>query len=92
MGHRILRVRPTQSAAMAIRCRLLALLLALQALFCTCHAAKPLAHFLGQAEGIEDWLISTRRYLHTFPELMFEEHNTSSTIRSYLDELDIPYQ
>ena len=77
---------------MTIMCRLLALLLALHALTCSCHAAKPLAHFLDRAAGIEPWLISTRRYLHTFPELMFEEYNTSATIRRYLDELNIPYQ
>ena len=48
-------------------------------------AAEPAQHdlsgFLGRAAEIEDWLISTRRLLHTFPELMFQEHNTSATIR-----------
>ncbi|KAL4436591.1 hypothetical protein ABPG75_003730 [Micractinium tetrahymenae] len=57
-------------------------------------AAEPasLAGFLRQAEGIDDWLMSTRRTLHAYPELLFEEHNTSATIRRTLDELGIPYK
>ena len=51
-----------------------------------------LSHLLHQAAGIEDWLVDTRRLLHTFPELLFDEHNTSATIRRYLEELGIPYK
>ena len=55
-------------------------------------AAPRLAHFLQQATGIDDWLVSTRRLFHTFPELLFQEHNTSATIRRFLDEYGIAYQ
>lgn len=57
-------------------------------------AAEPasLAGFLRQAEGINEWLISTRRTLHAHPELSYDEHNTSATIRRTLDELGIPYK
>ncbi|KAL4444571.1 hypothetical protein ABPG77_002388 [Micractinium sp. CCAP 211/92] len=57
-------------------------------------AAEPasLTEFLRQAASIDDWLISTRRTLHAYPELMFQEQNTSATIRRTLDELGIPYK
>lgn len=55
-------------------------------------AAGSLSHFLDRAAGIQDWLVGTRRELHSFPELLFEEHNTSATIRRHLDQLNIPYQ
>lgn len=51
-----------------------------------------LAGFLQQAAGIEDWLVQTRRNFHSFPELLFDEHNTSATIRRHLEELGIPYK
>lgn len=112
------------------------MLAALALLACASAAAAAagtpeLGHFLDKARGIEDWLVSTRRLLHTIPELFYEvcgsvgaadgacswallhwsgfasrvpnrsliaavllpqEHNTSATIRRYLDELGIPYQ
>ncbi|KAI7846414.1 hypothetical protein COHA_000124 [Chlorella ohadii] len=71
----------------------LALLACASAAAATAAAGTPeLGHFLDKARGIEDWLVSTRRLLHTIPELFYEEHNTSATIRRYLDELGIPYQ
>lgn len=70
------------------------LVLLLGLLLATGAAAEPasLAGFLQQAAGIDDWLISTRRTLHAYPELFYEEHNTSATIRRTLDELGIPYK
>ncbi|MBN1340987.1 MAG: amidohydrolase [Bacteroidales bacterium] len=37
-------------------------------------------------------IISVRRHLHKFPELSFEEHNTSEFISAYLSELVIPHK
>lgn len=37
-------------------------------------------------------VVSNRRHLHANPELSFEEYNTSSFIKSKLDELSISYQ
>ena len=54
--------------------------------------APRLVHFLQQATGIDQWLVDTRRLFHTFPELLFQEHNTSATIRRFLDEYGIAYQ
>ncbi|KDP36173.1 hypothetical protein JCGZ_08817 [Jatropha curcas] len=39
-----------------------------------------------------DWLKQTRRKLHEYPELAFEEYNTSQVIRSELDSLGIEYK
>ncbi len=53
------------------------MLAALALLACASAAAAAagtpeLAHFLDKARGIEDWLVSTRRLLHTIPELFYE--------------------
>lgn len=50
-----------------------------------------LPRLLDEAAGIQDWLVQTRRLLHSFPETFYEEYNTSATIRRYLDELGIAY-
>ena len=39
-----------------------------------------------------DWLIRVRRRLHEYPEVAFEEYNTSKLIRSELDSLGIEYR
>ncbi|KAJ1704575.1 hypothetical protein LUZ63_004354 [Rhynchospora breviuscula] len=48
---------------------------------------------LDLAHSIEfrDWLVCTRRNLHEWPELAFEEVKTSELIRSELDSLGIEY-
>lgn len=51
-----------------------------------------LAHLVDEARGIEDWLLQVRRTFHAHPELMYQELNTSSTIRRLLDEMNIPYR
>lgn len=51
----------------------LALLACASAAAATAAAGTPeLGHFLDKARGIEDWLVSTRRLLHTIPELFYE--------------------
>jgi hypothetical protein len=44
------------------------------------------------AQALQPWLKQIRRELHQFPELMFQEINTSARIRQHLDELDISYK
>ena len=51
-----------------------------------------LADFLQDAKAEEDWMVRTRRELHQWPELMYEEHNTSLYLRAALDDLKLPYQ
>lgn len=44
------------------------------------------------AQQDKDWLVSIRRQIHEYPEIKFEEHNTSALIRRELDKLGIPYK
>ncbi|GLJ51413.1 hypothetical protein SUGI_1092780 [Cryptomeria japonica] len=39
-----------------------------------------------------EWLKSIRRRIHEYPELMFEEYNTSAPIRSELDRMGVSYK
>lgn len=48
--------------------------------------------YYNDAAGIRDWIVATRRELHRFPELMYEEVQTSRLVRKTLDELHIPYR
>lgn len=48
-------------------------------------------HFLSQARSIQPWLVDIRRQLHRFPELGYQEHETSALIRQRLDELGIEF-
>jgi IAA-amino acid hydrolase len=45
-----------------------------------------------EAQGIRDWIVNTRRELHRFPELMYQEVRTSALVRKMLEELQIPYR
>ncbi len=48
-------------------------------------------NFLAKAEEIKDLLIEYRRDFHKNPELGFEEHRTSDTIKEFLDKEGIEY-
>jgi len=48
-------------------------------------------NFLAKAEEIKDLLIEYRRDFHRNPELGFEEHRTSDTIKEFLDNEGIEY-
>ena len=58
----------------------------------TALASPDIVQFLTEAKGQVDWLVATRRDLHQWPELMYEEHNTSKYIRTQLDILGIDYR
>jgi IAA-amino acid hydrolase len=45
-----------------------------------------------QAKELQAWIVSIRRQLHRFPELMYEEVKTSQLVRDTLDDLQIPYR
>ncbi|KAL2936758.1 IAA-amino acid hydrolase ILR1-like 3 [Bienertia sinuspersici] len=47
---------------------------------------------LEDAKKEKDWLVSIRRRIHEYPELRFQEFNTSAIIRSELDKLRISYE
>jgi amidohydrolase len=44
------------------------------------------------AEEIHSHIITVRRHLHAFPELSFQEHNTSAYIKQQLNEMGISWR
>lgn len=46
---------------------------------------------LGNAREIQPWLVGIRRQLHRIPELGYQEHQTSATIRQHLTELGVDF-
>ena len=44
------------------------------------------------AAEYQPWLVDTRRALHSKPELMYEEYETSEFIRKALDKMKINYR
>ena len=57
-----------------------------------CLTDATLAEYLQEASKEHDWMVETRRELHQWPELMYQEHNTSLFLRKTLDDLNIPYK
>ena len=51
-----------------------------------------LAEYMQESSKEQEWLVGIRRELHQWPELMYEEHNTSLFLRKALDDLGIPYK
>lgn len=52
---------------------------------------KESIHKMANTQDMHEFILSTRRSLHRNPELMYELPQTSQTIATILDELNIPY-
>jgi IAA-amino acid hydrolase len=78
---------PAWSAVLLLQAALAVTVVGLQG----AHAVD-IAKLKASAHALQPWLKQVRRELHQFPELMFEEHNTSARIRQHLDDLGIPYK
>ena len=61
--------------------RTLFLALMLAALCSDVRAEMELGNVLESAAKLEDWLISTRRELHMYPELMFQASTHSHVVK-----------
>lgn len=86
-----------RTLAAAMRCLAALLLLAAAAAPCAPAAAAAastleLPALKASALGMSDWLTAVRREFHQWPELLWQEHNTSARIRQHLAELGIPFQ
>lgn len=51
-----------------------------------------LAEIVNVSEEMDAWLRETRRLIHTNPELMFEETETSSLVQKHLTEVGVEFQ
>ena len=47
---------------------------------------------LAKSPEVFDWMVKIRRKIHEYPELLYEEFETSKLIRAELDKLGIPYK
>ncbi|GAQ79540.1 peptidase M20/M25/M40 family protein [Klebsormidium nitens] len=58
------------------------------------HSLAPLDGYLKEArqQDVASWITGIRRELHQYPELMYEEVQTSALIRKTLDSLGIKYK
>lgn len=68
-----------------------ALILLVAALSGSC-AALDAGSLKQYAADYQPWLVNIRRALHSKPELVYEEHETSEFIRKALDEMSIIYR
>lgn len=55
-------------------------------------ASITLAELKDAAHTLQPWLTTVRRELHQIPELMYQEHKTSATIRQHLDDMGVYYK
>ena len=47
---------------------------------------------MAKSPEVFDWMVKIRRKIHEYPELLYEEFETSKLIRAELDKLGIPYK
>ena len=50
------------------------------------------ADLLAAARAIEPQIVDDRRHIHIHPELAYQEEQTSSMVRSRLEDLEIPFR
>ena len=50
------------------------------------------SEFTSEAASLQPWLVDTRRHLHQYPELIYQEFETSKIIRKALDDLGVKYR
>ncbi|QHO33346.1 IAA-amino acid hydrolase ILR1-like [Arachis hypogaea] len=58
------------------------------------RSSSSISNFLDLAKSPEvfDWMVRIRRKIHEYPELLYEEFNTSEVIRTELDKMGISYK
>uniref|UniRef100_A0A0C9RUU8 TSA: Wollemia nobilis Ref_Wollemi_Transcript_12159_1622 transcribed RNA sequence n=1 Tax=Wollemia nobilis TaxID=56998 RepID=A0A0C9RUU8_9CONI len=84
---------PSSSIAMNT---ILILVLLILALGVQCDSLTTVENYakelMDAAKSDFEWLKSIRRSIHEYPELLFEEHNTSAVIRRELDRIGVSYE